>query len=57
MQVIIAVIIIQSMTFYHRGECFVLFWKSGFVSRFEDQLEEYWSLWSLAEMDGLLTPS
>lgn len=40
-----------------REECFALFSKSGFVEGLEDQLDEHWSLWSLAEIDNLLTPS
>ncbi|MFC6615510.1 ATP-binding protein [Halopenitus salinus] len=40
-----------------REERFALFAKSGFVEGLEDQLDERWSLWSLAEMDDLLTPS
>ncbi|MFC6940968.1 ATP-binding protein [Salinirubellus sp. GCM10025818] len=40
-----------------REECFALFSKSGFVEGLEDQLDEHWSLWNLAEMDDLLTLS
>jgi len=40
-----------------REECFALFSKSGFVEGLEDQLDEHWSLWSLADIDDLLTPS
>lgn len=40
-----------------REECFALFSKSGFVDGLEDQLDEHWSLCSLAEIDDLLTPS
>ncbi|NHX41864.1 MULTISPECIES: ATP-binding protein [Haloarcula] len=40
-----------------REECFALFSKSGFVEGLEDQLDEHWSLWNLAKMDDLLTPS
>ena len=39
-----------------REECFALFSKSGFVEGLADQLDDHWSLWSLAEIDDLLTP-
>jgi len=31
--------------------------KSGFVEGLEDHLDDRWSLWTLAQMDDLLTPS
>ena len=40
-----------------REERFALFSKSGFVDGLEDQLDEHWSLWDLAEIDDLLTLS
>ncbi|TKR24543.1 ATP-binding protein [Natronomonas salsuginis] len=40
-----------------REECFALFSKSGFVEGLEDQLDDHWSLWDLAEIDDLLTLS
>jgi len=40
-----------------REERFALFSKSGFVEGLDDQLDEHWTLWSLTETDGLLTPS
>jgi hypothetical protein len=40
-----------------REECFALFSKSGFVEGLADQLDDHWSLWSLAEIDDLLTLS
>ena len=40
-----------------REEYFTLFSKSGFVEGLEEQLDEHWSLWNLAEMDDLLTLS
>jgi hypothetical protein len=39
-----------------REECFALFSKSGFVEGLADQLDEHWSLWSLTEIEDLLTP-
>ena len=40
-----------------RKERFALFSKSGFVEGLEDHLDEHWSLWNLAKMDDLFTPS
>ena len=40
-----------------RTERFALFAKSGFVEGLEDQLDDHWSLWNLAQLDDLLTPS
>ncbi|MDR9430974.1 MAG: ATP-binding protein [Natronomonas sp.] len=40
-----------------REERFALFSKSGFVDGLEDQLDDHWSLWDLAEIDDLLTLS
>ncbi|WP_148680381.1 ATP-binding protein [Halovivax ruber] len=40
-----------------RDEHYALFSKSGFVDGLEDELDQNWSLFSLAEIDDLLSPA
>jgi AAA+ ATPase superfamily predicted ATPase len=40
-----------------REECFALFSKSGFTDGLDEQLDDHWSLWDLAEIERLLTSS
>jgi hypothetical protein len=40
-----------------RDERFALFSKSGFVDGLEAQLDDSWSLFCVADIDDLLTPS